>query len=126
MEKLEPKYITGLNDGEGSFHINIRKWSKNKNGYSISAEFSIDLVSDDLEILERLKETFGCGTIIPKRQIKRPHVRLQSRYHVTNLNDINKIIVPFFKKHPPQMPTKKKDFQVWCKILDLMNAHRIT
>lgn len=121
MEKLDARYIVGLVDGEGSFHINIRRWPKNKNGYSVSAEFSMDLLDEDVEILRSLQQTLECGTVIPKRQ-RKDKWRLQARYHVTNLKDINEIIVPFFKENPPQFPTKKTDFEVWCQILELMNA----
>ena len=121
IRKLDPQYIVGLVDGEGSFHINIRKWPKNRNGYSVAAEFSMDIVHDDLEILERLKITLNCGSIIPKRQ-RNPRWRPQAKFHVTNLQDINRIIIPFFKEHPPQIPTKRKDFEIWCKIVEMLNS----
>jgi hypothetical protein len=120
MKKLDPRYAVGLTDGEGSFHVNIRKWPKNKNGYSVSAEFSMDLVNDDVEILERLKITMGCGSVIPKRQ-RNQRWRLQARFHVTNLPDIKRVIIPFFKEHPPQIPTKRADFEIWCKIVDIID-----
>ena len=61
--KLEPYYITGFVDGEGSFAISVNPHSRYSTGYRVKATFSIGLHERDLPLLQLIKEFFGVGSI---------------------------------------------------------------
>ena len=56
---LNPYYVTGFTDGEGSFLINIQSRSGLKLGYSISLSFKLKLHSKDSELLEKIGSFFN-------------------------------------------------------------------
>ena len=61
---LDPNFITGFIDAEGSFVISIQKEPKNKTGWTIKSRLSISLHKKDLAILEQIKNYFkGVGNI---------------------------------------------------------------
>ena len=62
-EKLDPNYVCGFIDGEGSFSISIGKHKTLKRGFEVRPEFEIELRKDDQEILERILITIGVGRI---------------------------------------------------------------
>jgi hypothetical protein len=63
---LDPWYITGLVDGEGSWGLSINKDEKRKLGYVITVSFEIGLDSKDLDILKGLQSYFKVGGIYKK------------------------------------------------------------
>src|SRR6185369_15362217 len=62
-KKLNPHYVSGFIDGEGSFSISIGKHKTLKRGFEVRPEFEIELRKDDQEILERICITIGIGRI---------------------------------------------------------------
>ena len=61
---LDPNFITGFIDAEGSLVISIQKEPKNKTGWTIKSRLSISLHKKDLAILEQIKNYFkGVGNI---------------------------------------------------------------
>ena len=62
-KKLDPSYVAGFIDGEGSFSVSIGKHKTLKRGLEVRPEFEIELRADDREILERILITIGCGKI---------------------------------------------------------------
>ena len=68
--KLNPNWITGFVDGEGSFMISLRENSKSKKGWTVQALFSICLHGKDRVLLELIKSYFGgIGSIIEKKMV---------------------------------------------------------
>jgi hypothetical protein len=59
--KLNPYYITGFVDGEGSFIITVNPNSRLKTGYRVRATFSIGLHERDLPLLKLIQNYFGVG-----------------------------------------------------------------
>ena len=59
--KLDPWFITGYTDGEGSFSIRLRTKSNNQFGFHISIVYSIcaEINPLNLKLLEQVKEYFG-------------------------------------------------------------------
>ena len=53
-KKLNPHYVVGFIDGEGSFSISIGKHKTLKRGYEVRPEFEIEVRKDDQEILDRV------------------------------------------------------------------------
>ncbi len=112
--KLNPNYISGFVDGEGCFCVSFNN-KKDMNRPEVRLLFEIELREDDIEILNRIKDTLGCGNIYYlsySRYLKwKPHYK----YKVSNIKDISKKIIPFFKKYPLQAK-KKESFERFCKV----------
>ena len=60
-------------------------------------------------------EFFGCGHVKKNRDA--------FEYRVTKLQDIVKIIIPFFHKFPLE-GVKSKDFADFCKVADLISQKK--
>jgi len=121
LRKLHPQYVSGFVDGEGSFWVCIAK-DKRNNKIFPRAEFSIELRADDRDILERIKETVGCGKIYAceyKRYGWYPHVK----YKVSRFNEIADILIPFFEKYPLQAKQAKR-FVCFKKIIEIRKQNR--
>ena len=116
---LNPDYIVGLVDGEGSFTAYIRNpdiGGKVKRRVRAEPKFYIKLIEEDKKILYELKEFFGCGNVYFQKD-KRPHHQNCYRYEVANRKDLEKIIIPFFQKHQLRLKSKRKDFRIFCELM---------
>ena len=98
---LNPHYVGGFIDGEGSFCMSIGKHKTLKRGLEVRPEFTIELRADDQEILERICITIGCGRIYYQTYPKYgwyPH----AKYKITNSKDLREHLFPFLEKYPLQ------------------------
>jgi len=112
---LNPHYISGFIDGEGSFSISINRHKTLKSGIEIKPEFEIELRADDLKILERIVKTIGCGRIYDcsyERYGWYPHAKLK----ITSAREMEEIFFPFLDKYPLQAK-KKKTYELFKKIV---------
>ena len=120
MQNLNPDYILGVVDGEGSFTVYIRNpdISKNvKRRVVVEPKFYIKLIERDKEILEAFKNYFGCGSIYFQKDT-RPNHQNCYRYEVYNRQDLEKVIIPFFKKNKLKFASKRTDFEIFCQIME--------
>ena len=62
-ENLNPWFITGFTDAEGSFSIKIQPNANLKNKWRVRPVFSITLHIKDLSLLVDIKNTLGVGNI---------------------------------------------------------------
>ena len=88
-KKLNPNYVSGFIDGEGSFSVTIGKHKTLRRKVLVLPEFEIEVRADDRLILERIMVTIGCGRIYDLSYDRYgwfPHVK----YKITI-----RIIVPF-------------------------------
>ncbi len=69
----------------------------------------------DKYILYQLKEFFGCGNVYFQKDNRKNHQHCY-RYEVGNREDLEKIIIPFFKNNCLKFPSKKKDFEIFCDL----------
>lgn len=122
QSKLSSDYIVGFTDGEGSFCVFVRKPAKPTWNTRVECHYYVKLREDDLNILKKIKSFFGCGIISYQKEY-RLNQRDNYRYEISNLPDINRVVIPFFKKHPLRSK-RKKDFELFCKIVGLMNNKR--
>jgi hypothetical protein len=115
---LSAHYIVGLTDGEGSFNIVLRvRPAKSKPiNYKVECHYYLKLVEDDLPLLKKVKESFGCGAIYTARD-KRARHRNCYRFEISNLKDITEKVIPLFKKYPLQSVKRKRDFDLFCIIV---------
>lgn len=119
---LNSDYIVGLVDGEGSFTVYIRNPNLEKGiGRRVRAEprFYLKLIEKDKALLYLLKEFFGCGNVYFQKDI-RPNHQDCYRYEVANRDDLHKKIIPFFRKHKLQLASKRKDFGLFCALMEMI------
>ncbi len=113
---LDPWYIVGFVEGEGTFHIAFYKDPRMKQGIKIIPEFHINQSYLRIDTLKAIKEYFGCG------YIKANHAKKKDTTYVYVVRDreelINKII-PFFQKHC-LISNKQKSFYLFAKIVKLI------
>ncbi|MFA6554456.1 MAG: LAGLIDADG family homing endonuclease [Candidatus Paceibacterota bacterium] len=124
MYILNPDYIIGLVDGEGSFTIYIRdpKLPRTlKRRVTVEPKFYLKLIEKDKEILEKLKAYFKCGSIYFQKD-NRPNHQHCYRYEVYNREDLIKTIIPFFKKHPLRLVSKRNDFELFCQMMEMIES----
>ena len=57
--QLDPKFLTGFVDGEGSFIVGFFANNKYKNGYQIQLIFKISLHNKYFELLSQIQSYFG-------------------------------------------------------------------
>jgi hypothetical protein len=115
---LSEDYIVGLVDGEGSFSVRI---PNTKRRAKVELTFSLKLRHQDKEILEELKQFFGCGNIYIQRD-KRENHSLCYRFEVHNKKEIIKNIIPFFEKNSPKIQSRKTDFELFKQIVKLSES----
>ena len=118
QESLDAEWIVGFVDGEGCFHVAINKQPKMKIGWQVLPEFRIVQHKRDIQILYKIRNTLGIG------QITRNHGdRFEVR--IRGLENLKKLI-SFFQEHNLQT-IKKENFEIFCKIIDLMeNKEHLT
>lgn len=119
-EKLNPHYVAGFIDGEGSFSVSVGRHKTLKRGLEVRPEFEIEVRADDREILERILITIGRGHIYDlsyERYGWYPHVK----YKITSNKDLVEFLFPFLDSYPLQ--AKKKEVYKRFKDIVLM-MHR--
>jgi hypothetical protein len=110
--KLEPQWIVGFVDGEGSFHIGITPNRELKKVQQILPEFTVVQHQSDIQILYALKAYFQCG-VVRRDNGNRMCYRVRGRGHLRD------IILPFFEKH--KLKTKKRiQFEKFRDVVLLM------
>ena len=70
QETINPWFVTGFTDGEGSFHIQVTKGKEYKLGYTIRLYYWVNLHKKDIGLLKELKNYFGVGKIYTKKKKK--------------------------------------------------------
>jgi hypothetical protein len=119
---LNPNYIVGLVDGEGSFTAYVKNPDSTKKVQrrtKVEPRFFLKLIEKDKNILDELKKFFGCGAVYFQKD-KRPNHQNCYRYEVANRNDLEKIIIPFFKRNSLRLRSKNGDFEKFCRILEMV------
>ena len=116
---LNPNWVTGFTDAEGSFISSVYK-RKGAKGYTVRPLFEIGLHSKDVAILYKIKEFFGCGNVNIRQN------REAASFSVTSISDLKTKIIPHFKKYS-LLTQKKVDFNLWVKIVNLIeNKEHLT
>ncbi len=121
-ERLNPYYISGFVDGEGCFAITLSRAPSKRHGVDARLLFEIELRADDVEILERIKETLGCGHLYRldyRRYGWKPHVK----YKVSSFKEIDEKLIPFFERYHLQAK-KRKSFKLFCEAANIIRSKR--
>jgi len=110
---LNPHWVTGFIDGEGSFYIRLSENKYNKSGWSTQACFQVGLHIKDKDLLLQSKSFFNeTGNIYTNNNVV--------IYQVRSLNEIIQVIIPHFEKYS-LITQKQSDFILFKKIVELMN-----
>lgn len=112
QERLDNSWITGFVDGEGCFHVSINAQPKMSLGWQVLPEFRVVQHERDEKVLHQMQKAFGCGQVVVNHG-DRKELRVRG---LENLNNIAK----FFRKNPLKT-TKRENFEIFAKILSLMN-----
>lgn len=121
QERLKiANWIVGFTDGEGCFSISIFKNKTSKTGYQVMPEFVITQGESSLQSLELIREFFNCGKIFINRRYDNHHEHLY-RYCVRPIDDLRKVIIPFFDQNPLRT-SKRKNFERFRVVVRLMEV----
>lgn len=89
---MNPWFLTGFTDAEGSFSILIQSNNKYKTNWRIKAIFAIALHKKDNELLENIQSSLGVGKL-------HKHGKNSVEYRVESIKDLQ-VIVDHFDKYP--------------------------
>jgi hypothetical protein len=127
MERTLPivsnEYVVGLTDGEGCFYVNIGKSSRYRAGYRIQLHFHLKMQERDRLLLEKVRNTIGCGAVYFQKEQRANHCQCY-RYTVSSEQDIQEIVIPFFKQYPLQSASKSASFDIFCQIALLIKERK--
>ncbi len=121
------EYVVGLTDGEGCFHVSMVNYATYTSGVRVQMHFHIKMQEKDRPLLEKIKNTLGCGAVYFQKEKRANHCQCY-RYTVYSQKDILTKIIPFFIKYPLQSVTKNKSFKAFRGIAKLVDkrAHLTT
>ena len=111
---LDPNWVTGFTDAEGSFGVYISQ-KKGTKYWSIVPSFEIGLHSKDLATLYKIKDYFGVGSISIRK------TRAFASFKVSSISDLKNKIIPHYTNFPLQTQ-KRVDFNLWVKIINLIDC----
>jgi hypothetical protein len=114
---LNPHYVCGFVDGEGCFCVSISR--KRFRVPEIKLRFEIEVREDDEPILREIQQKLGCGYIYYLDYERYKKWRPHAKYVVGSFRDIYEKVIPFFKEHPLQAK-KKKQFEFFAQVVDMM------
>lgn len=110
---LNPFFVTGFTDAEGSFMVTFARSSESRHGFRVRAVFQIELHEKDLELLKAIQVFFrGIGFIV---STKNNGVAFRAR----SLDDL-KVLIAHFEKYP--LTTKKRaDFELFKSVVNKLS-----
>lgn len=115
---LNPYYVTGFTEGEGSFYVSVSPRKLEQVEWEIRPTFSLSQNKENRGVLYQVKDFFGCGSVRPSRKDD------TYRFEVRSLKEMNEKILPHFRKFPLVSPGKRRDFETLCKVVEAMLQKR--
>lgn len=113
-------YVTGLVDGEGSFHIAFQLREDLPLGISIIPEFHVSQNEASKVVLTYVQDILGCGYIKPNHRLSsdRTYVLV-----VRDRFDLLTKVLPFFEINQLKT-TKSNDFAIFSQIVHMMHDQK--
>lgn len=109
-------WFSGFVDGEGSFMVTSK----------MTLRFSVQLSVKDIGILKDIKFRLNTGHIYyyDAEKIRKNSYNYSNKvaYVVTHLVEIDRIVIPIFKNHPLKTE-KRKDFEKWCVVCEMLRKN---
>lgn len=126
----DPFWIAGFTSGDGSFHLNIKKFKSDDNvNHRVSLRFSINLNIRDVEILKGLVIYFNTLNQSKDKVVLNQKNRYVSKSNntvslaITKSSEIIEVIIPFFEKYPI-LGLKSLDFRDFKKVAIMIDAKK--
>lgn len=120
LQEINPWYISGFVDGEGSFHISISRRTDLPLGWVIIPEFHVSQDVGRSSVLNELQNYFGCGII---KENHRGRLSDSTKvFVVRNKKDLIEKIIPFFENYPMRS-SKQSDYLMFAEIVQMMLRH---
>jgi LAGLIDADG endonuclease len=116
VKRIPPKtgwYLAGFADGEGSFNVSFRPRDDYSFPWKVSLCFNIS--QRDPVILSLYKRYLECGTMRQRRDGV-------WYYEVNNFTAIRQNVIPFFREFGFLSAKKKRDFQKFRKIAEIIES----
>ena len=108
-KRLNPHWIAGFVQADGTFGLNYTKQKRMTLGYTCQPQFRITQHERDIIVLKRIIEKLKCGILV-----KPSENRNEYNISVANIKDLSEIIILFFIKYPIY-GAKLLDFKDFCK-----------
>lgn len=112
--KLNPWFVTGFIDAEGSFTVTVVKDSRRKLGRRVECKFQLGIHERDLPLLQQIREFFGGIGNIYKSGAP------QMNNYVIYSNEDLLILVNHLENYP-LLTQKGGDFLLFKKVVELVN-----
>jgi len=87
---INPWFITGFSEAEGSFIISMYKNEHSKLKWRVTPNFTINIDIKDIALLQSIKDTFGVGNV-------RKNSSNTAVYRVDNIQELQVIVDHFYK-----------------------------
>jgi len=116
IKKLNPGWISGFTDGEGSFVVMLFFHKNNPWGLQSQFRFAITQHIRDLDLLYSIKAFFNNIGNVNTRQ------RGVCDYVVVKREDLKNTIIPFFNNNP-LFTVKSKAFDLFKELFDMADLH---
>jgi hypothetical protein len=100
-------------DAEGCFYVNVSKNKAMNSGYAVSVKLEIAQHTRDIELLHKIVEFLGCGSVFVGDN------KTTASVHVLKIADLLNIIIPLFGQYPLQ-GVKRVNFEDFCRIVYMM------
>lgn len=113
-DSINPWFLTGITDAEGSFKVSMSKTEKRKLSWRIEPNFEITLHIKDHDLLVKFKNYLGgIGNIYLSKN------KDIVTYIVSSKKDLEILIIHF--NSFPLLSQKAADYQLFKKVFDLMS-----
>ena len=109
--QLDPLWVTGFIDGEGSFHVSITETKNYKLGWVVQPRFQIGVHVRDHALLEVIKNHLCAGEIY-KYGPKALQFRISSKEDLM-------VILKFLNKYKLQTQ-KRADCELWMEVCEMV------
>jgi hypothetical protein len=116
---ISKDYIIGLVDGEGSFTVFLRRVGKYRKA---ELHFYLKMRKEELPLLRKVKQFFDCGHISLQRDKRKNHSDCY-RFEIGNIKELKEKVIPTFKGKLNSQ-RRRKDFEIFCRILRLVERKR--
>lgn len=113
---LDPLWVVGFIDGEGSFQGGVSKLEGDK--FKVSPTLEIAQSTHDVLVLDTIRNYFSCGYMKPEYDIKDITQCLATRPVSRLVINQYKTIIEFFEKYSLNS-SKLLDYLAWVRIIEL-------
>jgi hypothetical protein len=118
--QINPQWLCGFVDGDGSFHGIVRKQNDYKSSFQVTVVF--DLAQKDTSFTEEDFKRINLSFFEKKAVLS----KVKNMYHlkIVSIKTHQNLVIPFFLKHKLQS-RKHLDFLIYCEMCNLIlsNSH---